>query len=991
MALAQAGCHRGKKLPLPEVILPFEGVDSTQLEVVLANLSLDEKVGQLILWKTSLPDSARKAAAHQHIASGMAGGLILENLPFSEFMYLSDSLKRAARLPLFFGTAEKVSLHNQFSDLPHFPLPASIAAIDSAALQRQLERHFLRQCKALGINFALGPTLKTDNANQPGYDFQTFEREETALSRRSERMARRLEQNHILALADGFSEFQFSSSDSIRGILLRRFLSLTKAGLPALLVEDEAFQADTLRFAPPDFTKSYLKKYLNFNGLMVAQLAEDEAPEKKLLQGADLFITPDAAQTFAAISKLVAANKISRQELDRRVRLILKAKAWINGGKLPVKLTTFPLDSLQQPVRLVSLAEKRPPGMYTPALPRAAGFEENLEELRCYFEDPGWPYFIGTLFENSVILARNETGQLPFKNIYDTDFQLVTYSPTSLKTFESYFKKYANLKKTEFKTSSAGELKALHLQVAGEKTTVVVLLDSVELLPGYHRPFIESLNALAEQVDVVLVNFGNPRNFRSFNKKISCVQVFERNDHTEAYAAQLLFGGVTARGKLPLALNESLPFGAGIRTPVLRLGFAMAEKTGIASERLVGINAIAETAIDKGVFPGCQVAVAKDGVVIYSQAFGQHTYGKKKQAVRTTDLYDVASVTKVAATTLAVMKLTEKDEISLSGHVGDYLRLSNSAAIRNISIRDLLLHNSGLQAQMPIGKFFSSRNVPAKGCNTIFCRSRRGAFSIKVANGLYLRKDYPDTILNRVYNLPVYSKKQFRYSDVNFFLLQKIVERLAGTPLDKFVAENFYRPLGLRRILFKPLEKFSRDEIPPTEKDNTWRKTLVHGYVHDPAAALLGGVAGNSGIFANAEDLAALFQMLLNGGSYGGVQFFSPRTVQEFTVAKNANHRGLGFDKPVARRYPAYSRHASASTFGHTGFTGTCVWVDPEQQLVYVFLSNRIHPSARNGKIFTEETRSRIHEVVYDALGTFKLELPELVLGKGEIVGEEGE
>lgn len=991
LALVQTGCHRPETTPDVEVTFPFEGVDSAQLEAVLEDLSLDEKIGQLIVWETSLPDSLQKATAIQQVANGTVGGFLMENLPFTDFMYLSDSLKRSAKLPLFLGTREKVSLHNQFSYLPRFPLPASLASIDSAGLHRLLERHYLRQCKALGINFALGPTLKTDDPEQPAFDFQTFEDDETTLQARSERMVKRLEKNRILAIGDSFSEFQFVRTDSIRDSLLHRFLSFTRAGLPGLVVDDKAFQADTLRVTPAHFVKNYLKKYLDFNGLMVTQLAPGESPEQKLLEGTDLFITPDAGSTFEAISKLVASDKISLQDLDRRVRLVLKAKAWVNGGRLPVELTVFPVDSVQQQVRLVSLAEKRSPRIYSQPMPRPANFSDQVEEILCYFEDPGWGYFIGNLFENSVILARDDEQRLPFKSIYSTDFQLLAYSGQPFRTFEGFFSKYADFQKTDFKTPPSGELTPVNLTQAGESTAAVILLDNMDLLPGFHRAFIESVNALGERSKVVLVNFGNPKNLRFFSKNISCIQVFERNGWTEGYTAQLLFGGVPAVGRLPLTVGENLLFGAAVHTPVLRLAFSPSEKTGIAPERLVGINAIAETAIDKGVFPGCQVAVAKDGQVIYSQAFGQHSYGKKQREVRTTDLYDIASVTKIAATTLAVMKLAESQKIDLKGHVGDYLRLSNNAAIRNISVKDLLLHSSGLQAQMPIGKFYSHRNVPARGCNSIYCRTRRGAYSIKIADGLYLRKDYPDTIWSRVFKLPAYSKKQFRYSDVNFFLLQKIVETQSKTTLDDFVSENIYHPLGLRRILFNPMEKFGRDEIVPTEKDNYWRKTLVHGNVHDPAAALMGGVGGNSGVFANAEDLAALFQMLLNDGTYGGIQFFEPGTIHDFTITKNVNHRGLGFDKPANRRYPTYSRSSSPDSYGHTGFTGTCIWVDPEQKLVYVFLSNRINPSARNGKIFTEETRRRIHEVVYDALGTFEAKLPELAAGQGPMIEEEGD
>ena len=990
LALLHSACQQPEVVG-KVVVYPFTGVDSTQVEMVLADLTTEEKIGQLIVWETSVQDSVAQNDLISQVAGGRVGGVLMKNLSLKDFLYTADSLKRSAKLPLLFGTKEKVSLHNQFTYMPRFPLPASMAAIDSSGLHRLMEQQYLRQCKALGINFCLNPTLKMDDPASTGYDFQTFENEEMAILERSEWMAKSLKRQRILAFGDNFSDFLFIEADSVRDSLLLRYQLQTRAGLSGLIVDDKAFRADTLKYAPAHFVKNYLKQYLDFNGLMVTQLSENESPEQKLLEGADLFITPDAGKAFQGISKLIASGKITAQDLDRRVRLVLRAKAWVNGGRLPVEMTVLPIDSVQQPVKLVSLSEKRSPKVYSRPAVRPAGFEDRVEAILCYFEDPGWGYFIGDLFENSVILARDNQGNIPFKNVYDTDFQVYTFGRQAFNTFGGFFEKYAGFKDNAVAIPPSGELNAIRPSKLGDSSAVVVLLDSIDLQPGFHQAFIKSVNVLAGKTRVVLVNFGNPKNLRFFDSSISSIQIFERNDRTEAYVAQLLFGGVPSEGRLPVALNQDMPFGTVVHHPAQRLGFASAEKTGIAAERLVGINAIAETAIDKGIFPGCQVVVAKDGNVIYSQSFGQQTYGKKGRAVSTNDLYDIASLTKVSATTLAVMKLVESQKIDLKGKIGDYLQLKTSSALRSIGIRELLLHSSGLQAQMPLTKFYAGRNVPARGCNSIYCRKRRGSYGVKVADGLYLRNDYTDTIWNRVYNLPVAEKKKYRYSDVNFYLLQKIVEKQTNTRLDKYVFENFYRPLGLRHTLYKPLEKFGRADIVPTERDNYWRKTLVHGYVHDPAAALMGGVGGNSGVFSNAEDLAVLFQMLLNKGVYGGVQYFQPGTLDDFTQAKYTNHRGLGFDKPVNRRYPTYSRHASPATYGHTGFTGTCVWVDPEQRLVYVFLSNRIHPSARNGKIFTEETRSRIHEVVYDALGTFQSKLPELTVGEEELLNEEGE
>ncbi|MCF8244403.1 MAG: serine hydrolase [Saprospiraceae bacterium] len=990
LMLAVSSCQP-KRRHLGETVPAFSGADTTQVDVVLAGLTLDEKIGQLILWDAPMQDSLSQAQVYQETSAGLVGGVLLRNVHLATFIYAVDSLRRSTKLPLFIATDQKVALNNQFTGVQKFPLPTSVAAIDSAALQVFFEKKFASDCKALGINLALSPTLRTDNSALKPFDFQTFEDDEDALNLRFERMFEVLQSNRILAVADNFSEFKFIENDSIRRVALHRYLTKTNNGLGGLLVDNQALKLDTLSSLPPAYVRNYLSRYLNFKGLMVMKLGENELPEKMLLAGTELLITADVESVFAATHKLLKSGKISELELNRRVRRVLLAKAWVNGGRLPVRLSIVPHDNVtHQPVKFVSISEKRSPEIVREHRPRPSNLDAKVDKTVCYFEDPRWDFFIEKLFESSVILARDDGANLPFKKILDTDYQVFKYSNRAFRDFESLIGKYANYRVVERPISASGDLLPLVLEKTSKVPAAIILLDNIDLQPGFHRQFIESVNSLSSQSQVVVLNFGNPKNLHLFGQDVSCVQIFEKNSFTEKYAAQLLFGGVMSVGKLPVSVDENLIYGTSIRHKPVRLAYGVASNVGIADESLEGINAIAETAIENGVFPGCQVVVAKDGEVIFSKSFGHFTYNKKAQEVKNTDLYDIASMTKVSATTLVVMKLVQTKQLDLEGKVSDYITVPTGSAIGNIKIKQLLLHQSGLQAQMPLSRFFSGKNVPAKGCNNYFCRKRKGGYSVKVADGLYFRQTFQDTILKRVFNLPVVSKPKFRYSDVNFYLLKRIVEAKTKTPMDEYVFENIYRPLGLRNIAFNPLEKFPKSRIAPTEQDNYWRKTLVQGYVHDPCVALLGGVGGSAGIFSNAEDLAALFQMLLNDGAYGGLRFYDRSTVEDFVTNKYTNHRGLGFDKPTKRRYPAYSSKASPKTFGHTGFTGTCVWVDPDQHLVYVFLSNRVNPSSRNGKIFTENVRNLIHEVVYSALGSFDDSLPELDIEEENIEMEEG-
>lgn len=975
LVLVLFGCHQ--QAPLGRSVKkPFGGVDTAQVEAVLKAMTTEEKIGQLIMLRSQVQDSLAAAQICEDVRSGKAGGVILENMWLEDYLNLKDSLTRVAKLPLFLGTTEKVSLLNQFKGLQHLPPPAAIASIDSAALQETLEHHYLMQCEALGINFSISPTFKLDDEDSPVFDEQLFESDTQQVMMRAYLTMEQLQSNRIVAVGSSFSEKLYVKNDTLRDSLLRHFLFSTREGLAGLLVEDPAFKGDTSATARPESMKKYLNNNLDFYGLMVVSLDGPISLDKKWEQGADLFLTSNARAVFARLQALFSKGKLDEKSLDDRVRQILSAKAWVNGGSLPVELSILPTDSVQQPVHLVSLSPRHAPRLVRWPASRAANYEDRVEDIRCYFEDPNWLYFADFLFEKSVILANNHDELLPAKNLLASKFEVFEYGRQPFREFKRIFLKYADYSAQELHPVTAGDLRPVSPETNSDSLVAIVLLDSINLSLKRNKPFVDSLNSLSHRQKTILLNFGNPKNLQFFDPTLTMIQVFERNKATEAYTAQVLFGGMPVDGKIPLNVSVFMPYGTSVKNQATRLGFSKPEKTGISEERLVGINAIAETAIDKSVFPGCQVVVAKDGQVIFSEAFGNHSYGKK-QPVNTTDLYDIASVTKVAATTLAIMRLYEQGKIGLKNEIGDYLSMPKQGKVGNIKIKELLLHTSGLQSQMPIAKFYSWRNVPSRGCNSIFCRRGKPGYNIQVAKGLFLRNDYPDTIFKRVANLQV-GNKRYRYSDVNFYLLQKITEKVAQEPMDAYLNEHIYFPLGLRYTTFKPIRHFTTKHLIPTENDLKWRHTLVDGFVHDPAAALLGGVSGNAGLFSNAEDLAALFQIFLNNGEYGGVRYFEPETVEQFTKEYAGSNRSLGFEKPATKRYPSFSKQASPKSFGHTGFTGTCIWVDPTSNLVYIFLSNRIHPSTRNAKIFSEAVRSRIHEVVYDAFGSFHFQLPEL-------------
>jgi CubicO group peptidase (beta-lactamase class C family) len=443
---------------------------------------------------------------------------------------------------------------------------------------------------------------------------------------------------------------------------------------------------------------------------------------------------------------------------------------------------------------------------------------------------------------------------------------------------------------------------------------------------------------------------------------------FNDDPVTREMAAQAWFGGIAIQGKLPVTSSLEYYRGRGHITSPIRLKYAAPEDAGLSSDSMSKIDDLVYDALAAHAIPGCQITIAKGGRVIWNKSYGNFTYDEMHR-VEENDLYDLASITKIAATTLAVMKLYEQKKLDLNKCVEDYLPELKGTAKGKLKLDELLTHEGGFKPYIP---FYRETMDSAGNLNPAIYRSgREDPFTVEITPGLYMNRSYADTLWSRILASPLSAKGKYVYSDLDFYFLKSIVERVSGQPLDRYVEENFYRPLGLSTMCFNPLRMFPTDHIAPSNFDYQWRKQLIQGTVHDQGAAMLGGVAGHAGLFSNANDVAALMQMLLNGGSYAGIRYLDTATVNRFTAQYSSrSRRGLGFDKPElqADRPSPTCAGASPETYGHQGFTGTCVWVDPAYDLVYVFLSNRTFPDDSNDKLGKLGTRSRIHQAIYDAI-----------------------
>jgi beta-N-acetylhexosaminidase len=483
---------------------------------------------------------------------------------------------------------------------------------------------------------------------------------------------------------------------------------------------------------------------------------------------------------------------------------------------------------------------------------------------------------------------------------------------------------------------------------------------------GFGEGWQEILRLIPSEKTVVLNLFGNPQALKGVDLSAvdAVVVAYENHPLVQERAAQLLFGAAPSIGKLPMTIQKTFERGSGIELAWGgRLKFSQPEEFGIDPKKFEEVDKMALNGIAKGAYPGCQIVVAYKGSLIYRKNFGTKTFSSK-DSIQSTDVYDIASITKIAASTVGLMYLQSNDQFSLNTQLKEYIDVSDSryAAIR---LRDMMAHQAGLTAWIP---FYKRTLEGGKPASSYYSAVQTDDFSIQVAHNLWIRKDYSDSMYQQIMRTPL-SAKTYVYSDLGYYFVKKIIEKQSGKGLDKFLHDELYGPMGLRSLRYNPLDFMNQQRIVPTENDQAFRKQLIHGYVHDPGAAMLGGVGGHAGLFANATDLASLMQLFMNKGMYGAKNYLKEQVVEEYTKAQfPGNRRGAGFDRPTASGGGTCHSSASQKSYGHSGFTGTLAWVDPEHAINYVFLSNRVCPDQENWKLRDMHIRTEIQRVIYEIL-----------------------
>jgi len=556
--------------------------------------------------------------------------------------------------------------------------------------------------------------------------------------------------------------------------------------------------------------------------------------------------------------------------------------------------------------------------------------------------------------KNETVLFNNIDAVLPLGKLDKYTITVCTQDSSLFRDFNVQISRYAAVTYAGLGNFDE-QVKYSNLVIVGVKAEALTF------------PFIEQLvQAKMNNKKIILAVFGKGDVLSLLNNvKVPILW----NDHfsreTQNNAAMTIFGGLSAFNKLQKTYSSSFMKGMGEATSQTRIQYGVPANDEINIDRLSKkIDEIAAEAIAEKATPGAVVMVIKNGQVIFEKGYGYHTYSKKEPTT-IHNIFDLASVSKIAGTTPVIMRLTEQGIVDLDKPIGDYLWQAKATNKKDIRLKSVMLHEAGFTPFIPFYRNLKPGDLQSYDSPT---------HHVKVADSCYLVNNYyQDVMWPEMLHSEVKPVGNYVYSDISMYVMKEVAEHQTAIPMQKYVQDNFYRPLGMKTAGYNPRDRFAKQDIIPTEQDTSFRKVLLEGYVHDQGAAMAGGVAGHAGLFATANDLAIYGQLLLNRGEYGGERYFETKTVDLFTSKQSlTSRRGLGFDRwdpNLKNEYP--SKLSNATVYGHTGYTGTCIWIDPANQLVYIFLSNRVHPQVST-KLLNLNIRSRIQDAIYEAIAAGK-------------------
>ncbi|MBT8218875.1 MAG: serine hydrolase [Bacteroidia bacterium] len=947
---------------------PNEAAKEAWVEKTFNQLSFEEKLGQLFMLRAySNRGGEHKEEIKQLIQEYHIGGLcFFQGDPETQARYTNE-YQALSKVPLWLSIDAEwgIGMRMKYSTIS-YPRQLMLGAIQDDELIYEMGVDIGKQLKRLGVHVNFAPVVDVNNnAANPVINTRSFGEDKYNVTAKSYMYMKGLQDAGVLACAKHFPGHGDTDVDShydlpvithnktrLDSIELYPFRVLANKGIGSMMIAHLQVPAiDETENLPttlsPKAVTELLRNELNYQGITFTDALDmkgvtkhhesGEVEAKALLAGNDVLLLPeDMEAAFDRIGTYLESGILDTATIYNRVKKILRAKYDLGlGNYAPVQISSI-LDDLNNPKSIV-LKRK--------------------------------------LIQNALTLVRNDNKTIPIHDVQQK-IASVAIGSNDVNTFQQSLSRYTRVEHFNI-GHDASESDQTNLLKALETYNLVIL--SVHDLSSYAtKDFGLSeidralISKITDSNKSIFVHFGNPYALKYFEDVDAILQAYEESDDVMDITAQVLFGAVDISGRLPVTASETFQFGQGIQSPsIKRLTYGLPESVGMSSDSLSEIRDIFEHAIDTAATPGGVVLVARRGKVVYEEAFGFHTYAKQ-QPVRITDLYDLASVTKTSAATTSVMKLVEEGKVDLDKPLKTYIPSAQGTTKGDLTLREIMTHHSGLKPWIPFYKQTVKGNERRAKPDAKWYRSKSDEeFNIEVADGLYMRSDFRDSIWQQIYEAEMRPNKNYRYSDLGFYMIAELISKQVGNPLDEYVEEQFCTPLGMCSTTYNPHEKYDKNQIVPTEEDQYFRDTKVHGFVHDMGAAQLGGVSGHAGLFSTANDLAILYQMLLNQGHYGGEDYLTPETIRTFTTRyEGSSRRGIGFDMKEldTLRSQNVSDLVSEETFGHLGFTGTCVWVDPKEDLVIVVLANRTYPSMHNNKWGDMNVRPQIQSAIYKSI-----------------------
>ncbi len=936
---------------------------SPWVDSLMANMSMEDKIGQLFM----VAAYSNKGESHQNeilklIKKENLGGLIFFQGTAKRQAELTNYYQQVAKVPLMIAMDAEWGLAMRLPETFKFPWPITVGAISNEKWAYEYGKAMARHCKRLGvhINFAPAVDINTNPLN-PIIGARSFGENPQRVTELATAFMNGLQSENILACAKHFPGHGDTDSDShktlptvshnrkrLDEVELYPYQKLAKSGLGGVMVAHLNVPALDNTGKPSSLSKDIvglLKNEMGFGGLVFTDALNMQGVAAKYAPGMVDLEAVKAGNEVLVFSQNVALAKqkilealkdgsLDTADIENRVRKILMAKKWFG---LSQKKYIEP-NKINKDLNTIN--------------------DEVLNRQ---------------LFAEATTLLVNKDKTLPIQDLANKKIACVTAGVEEGSVFPNTLKKYTQVEHFSYSKAREEEIMAAlsdyDYVIFGLYTSNASPWKSYRLSNEIKR-FIRRASL---QNKLIIDLFGNPYGLIDFpeaRKAEALLVSYQNHTDAESIGAQIIFGALGAKGHLPVSAGEPFEVGFGLSTQAIgRMGFALPEEVDMDATKLAEIDNIVEEAIRQKATPGAQVLVARHGKVIYNKVFGSQDYSTENP-VSFEDLYDIASITKIAVSVPLLMKLVEEGKINLDKTLGDYLDITKGTNKENLVLREILSHKAGLKPWIP---FYTRTLAAGKYKSGYYSNERNFNYPNVVNEGLYSSRYMRDTVMQVLLDSELRTQRDYKYSDLGYYLFMELIEQIEGRPIDELIHEFLYAPMGASSLTYEPTKIFPIDQIVPTEDDKVFRKALVRGFVHDQGSALLGGVAGHAGLFGNANDLAKLMQMYMQKGEYAGMRYFDSVTVNEFIrcqYCEEANRRGIGFDKPQLDGPGPTCGCVSKKSFGHSGFTGTLAWADPEEEIVYIFLSNRVYPDASNRKLLSLSTRTKIQEVIYEAINT---------------------